>query len=122
MVLAISNDVVKRPDTVRDEVVRLQKIEVLFRYSATLLSWEGTFHKTHIVVHANINVFATFLFLLDKAGGKTSAAGIDNGATLFPLHRRMETQILSTCQAEATEFFFVPKLLSTVLHERLQLD
>jgi hypothetical protein len=78
MILSISNDVVKRPDTVRDEVVRLQKIEV-------------------IVVHANINVFATFLFLLDKAGGKTSAAGIDNGATLFPLHRGMEAQILSTC-------------------------
>jgi hypothetical protein len=74
------------------------------------------------VIHADVNVLATLLLLLDKAGSKTSTAGIDDGAALFPLHRRMEAQVLSTCQTETTEFFLVPKLLGAVLHERLQLD
>ena len=73
------------------------------------------------MVNANVNVFTLFFLLFDKPGRQTSTASINNGAALFLLYRRVQTQILSARKPECPELLLVAKLLCPVLHQRLQL-
>lgn len=77
--------------------------------------------NTHVMVDAHVDILTTVLFLLDEARSETSTPRIDDGTTLLPLDRRMETEVFTACQTETSEFLLVAELLSPVLHESLEL-
>lgn len=76
---------------------------------------------THVVIDAEVHFLSSFLLLLDKARCQASTSRINDRSTLFPLHRGMKTQVLSTCEAEPPKVFFVAKLLCSIFHQGLQL-
>lgn len=73
------------------------------------------------MIYAEIDILATLLLLFDKTGGQATTTGVNDGAALLPFDGGMEAEVLSTGQAETSEFFFVTELLGPVLHEGLQL-
>lgn len=103
LLLTIPQQTIQGPNSVGDQVMRFKKVEV-------------------VVVDARLHILALFPLLLDEAGRQAATPGVDNGTTLLPLDRGMQTQVLSTCQTETAELFFVPEPLGSELHERSQLD
>lgn len=74
------------------------------------------------MVDAEVDALAAILLFLDEASSQAPAPGIDNGAALFALDRGVEAQVFPASETEATEVFFVPKLVGAVLHQLLQLN
>lgn len=76
----------------------------------------------HVVVDANLDILPLLFLLLDETSRETAAPCIDDVTALFPSDRRVQTEILSTGEAEAPELLLVPEPFSTEFHQSLQLD
>lgn len=74
------------------------------------------------MIDTNVYVLSPLLLLLDKACRETSAARVHNGSALFFFDGRVKTQILPTRETEGPEFLYLALLLSTILHQRLELS
>lgn len=77
--------------------------------------------RTHIMVNAYRHILPPRHLLLNKASCQTSTPRINNCTTLLPLHRRMQTHVLATRQAQSTEVFYIAQLLCSIFHEIFQL-
>ena len=123
MLFTVFENPVKRPDTIWNQVVRFKKVQVL--QSPVSLNneagWPGYPEVTYVVVDTDIDVLASVLLLLDEASRQASTAGIYYRPALLSLDRRVQTQVLSTCQPQASEVLFIAQLLRAVFHQRLQL-
>lgn len=67
VLLAITQNSVKSPYAIRNEVMGFEKIEILVVSARTERSIRRGW--TYVVVYANFNFFATLLLLFDKASG-----------------------------------------------------
>ncbi len=86
MLFSIFQQTVKCKDSGRYKAMRFQKVEV-------------------VMIDAEFDIFTSLLLFFYKASSQASTACINNRATLLLLDRRVETQIFSTRQSQATEFF-----------------
>src|SRR5690242_3051681 len=101
LLLAVLEQPIEREDTRRDEVVWLEKIKVL-------------------MVHAELDVFATLLLLFYETSCKTATSRIHNVAALFTFDAWVQAEILSTRKAQTAELLLMTQLLRAVLHQGLQ--
>lgn len=114
LLLAILEHVVECEDTRRDQIVRLQKIEILIG-SATIAKCNKK--KAYLMVDAKFYILAPLLLLFDKACGKRSASSINDATTLFPLDRRMQTKVFTRCETQSSEVLNIAKLFRTIFHQ-----
>jgi hypothetical protein len=117
MLFSVSHNPIKRPNPVRDEIMRFQKIQVLL----TLATGTTTTGRTDIMINAHRYIFSLGLLLLHESRSQTSTPRIDHHATLLPPHRRVQAEVLPTRQAQPTEILHPAQLLFSVFHKRLQL-
>jgi hypothetical protein len=118
LLFTILEHIVERENTWRNQIVRLQKVEVLV--GSARIAKSNKKSKAYLMVDAEFHILAPLLLLFDETCRERSTSGVNDATTLFPLDRRMQTKVFTRSETQSSKVLDIAKLLGSVIHQSFQ--